>query len=170
MAKDFRTEELLFMVRKISLDLTAQIELCFKSENMSGIQAYFMVYILRHHPEGTYLTELSHEIGVSKSTLSALIKKLREKGYLYFQENPCDVRKKKVLPTEKLKAEGNVFLQKAEEMESEICSVFSGQEKAEFWKLEQKLLTQLSGMEHEKTKTDRRFIYREKSFTTAQTV
>lgn len=75
-----------------------------------------------------------------------------------------------MLPTEKLKAEGNVFLQKAEEMESEICSVFSGQEKAEFWKLEQKLLTQLSGMEHEETKTDRRFIYREKSFTTAQTV
>ena len=100
MTEDFRTEELLFMVRKISLDLTAQIELCFKSENMSGIQAYFMVYILRHHPEGTYLTELSHEIGVSKSTLSELIKKLREKGYLYFQENPCDVRKKKVLPRE----------------------------------------------------------------------
>ena len=118
MTEDFRTEELLFMVRKISLDLTAQIELCFKSENMSGIQAYFMVYILRHHPEGTYLTELSHEIGVSKSTLSALIKKLREKGYLYFQENPCDVRKKKVLPTEKLNAEGNVILQKAAEMET----------------------------------------------------
>ena len=75
-----------------------------------------------------------------------------------------------MIPTEKLKAEGNVFLQKAEGMESEICSVFSGQEKAEFWKLEQKLLTQLSGMEHEETKTDRRFIYREKSFTTAQTV
>ena len=37
MTEDFRTEELLFMVRKISLDLTAQIELCFKSENMSGI-------------------------------------------------------------------------------------------------------------------------------------
>ena len=54
MTEDFRTEELLFMVRKISMDLTAQIELCFKSENMSGIQAYFMVYILRHHPEGTY--------------------------------------------------------------------------------------------------------------------
>ena len=170
MTEDFKTEELLFMARKIGMDLTTLIEFYFKNEDMSGIQAYFMVYILRHHPEGTYLTELSHEIGVSKSTLSALIKKLREKGYLYFQENPCDVRKKKVLPTEKLKAEGNVFLQKAEEMESEICSVFSGQEKAQFWKLEQKLLIQLSGMEHEKTKTDRRFIYREKSFTTAQTV
>lgn len=170
MTEDFRTEELLFMTRKIGLDLTAQIKLCFKSENMSGVQAYFMVYILRHHPEGTYLTELSHEIGVSKSTLSALIKKLREKGYLYFQENPCDVRKKKVLPTEKLKTECNAFLQKAEKMETEICSVLSRQEKTQLWELEQKLLAQLSRMEHDETKTDRRFIYREKSFATAQTV
>ena len=170
MEEDFRTEDIIFMIRKIGLDLTTQIELCFKNENMSEIQAYFMVYILRHHPEGTYLTELSHEIGVSKSTLSALIKKLREKGYLYFQEDSCDVRKKKVLPTEKLKSEGRVFLQKAEEMEKEICSVFSDQEKAQFRELEQKLLAHLSGMEYEKIKTDRRFIYREKSFATAQTV
>ena len=55
-------------------------------------------------------------------------------------------------------------------MESEICSVFSGQKKHSSGNCEQKLLTQLSGMEHEETKTDRRFIYREKSFTTAQTV
>ena len=109
MTEDFRTEELLFMVRKISLDLTAQIELCFKSENMSGIQAYFMVYILRHHPEGTYLTELSHEIGVSKSTLSALIKKLREKCYLYFQENPCDVPKKESAPYRKTESRRQYF-------------------------------------------------------------
>ena len=170
MEESFGSEELLFMMKKISRNMSAQMELSLKDKSITGVQVYFMVYILRHHPKGTYLTELCREIGVSKATLSALIKKMREKGYLYFQENPCDVRKKKVLPTEKLKAEGNVFLQKAEEMESEICSVFSGQEKAEFWKLEQKLLTQLSGMEHEETKTDRRFIYREKSFTTAQTV
>lgn len=170
MPGDFRTEELLYMTRKIGMDLTMLIELYFKNEDMSGIQAYFMVYILRRHPEGTYITEIARETGVSKSTLSALIKKLREKGYLYFRENPCDVRKKKVLPTEKLKTEGNVFLQKAEMMETEIGSVFSRQEKVQFLELEQKLLAQLSRMEHDDTKKDRRFIYREKSFTTAQTV
>ena len=147
MEEDFRTEDIIFMIRKIGLDLTTQIELCFKNENMSGIQAYFMVYILRHHPEGTYLTELSHEIGVSKSTLSALIKKLREKGYLYFHEDPDDVRKKKVLPTEKLLTEGNRFMEKADQMESEICSVLDRQEKVQLWNLEEKLLMQLDRME-----------------------
>ena len=170
MTEDFKTEELLFMARKIGMDLTTLIEFYFKNEDMSGIQAYFMVYILRHHPEGTYLTDIARETGVSKSTLSALIKKLREKGYLYFQENPCDVRKKTVLPTEKLKIEGNAFLKKAEEMEDEICSGLSRQEKIQLLELEQKLLAQRSRMEHDETKKDRRFIYREKSFATAQTV
>ena len=78
MTECFRTEELLFMMKRISLNLTAQMGLNLKRTNMTGVQAYFLVYILRHHPQGTYLTELCREIGVSKSTLSALIKKLRE--------------------------------------------------------------------------------------------
>ena len=79
MTEGFRREELLFMMKKISLNLTAQLELNLKNKGMTGSQVYFLVYILRHHPDGTYLTELCREIGVSKATLSALIKKLREK-------------------------------------------------------------------------------------------
>ena len=129
MTEDFRTEELLFMMKKISLDLTAQMEQKLKSKDISGVQAYFMVYILRHHPEGTYLTELSHEIGLSKSTLSALIKKLKEKNYICLQENPKDGRRKKVVPTAKLKKKGDKLIEKASQMESEICSVLNQQEK-----------------------------------------
>ena len=58
--------------------MTAQLELNLKNKDMTGVQVYFLVYILRHHPQGTYLTELCREIGVSKATLSALIKKMRE--------------------------------------------------------------------------------------------
>ena len=70
MEEDFRTERQLYLMRRISLNLTEQLELNLKDGNISGIQVYFLVYILRHHPEGTYLTELCREIGVSKSTLS----------------------------------------------------------------------------------------------------
>ena len=84
---------------------------------------------------------------MSKATLSALIKKMREKGYLYFLEDPDDVRKKKVLPTEKLVKDGNRFIQKADQMESEICSGLDRQEKIQLMNLEEKILTQLSRME-----------------------
>ncbi len=147
MEERFSTEELIFMMKKLSLNMTAQLELNLKNKSITGIQAYFLVYILRHHPKGTYLTELFREIGVSKPTLSALIKKLREKGYLNFEEDPADVRKKKVLPTEKLLAEGDRFIEKAGRMESEICSVLNRQEKVQLMNLEEKLLMQFDRME-----------------------
>lgn len=148
MTEDFSTEELLFTLKKLSLNLTAQLELNLKNQSITGVQVYLLVYILRHHPNGTYLTELCREIGVSKPTLSALIKRLREKEYLYFLADTDDVRKKKVLPTEKLMTEGIQFVKKAEQIEEKICSALDEEEKSQLWNLEQKLMSQFEGMEH----------------------
>lgn len=165
MPKDISAEELIFTIRKVSLHLTTQLELCFKEKEISGIQAYFMVYILRHHPKGTFLTELCHEIGVSKPTLSVLIKKLKQKGYLSLEENPEDIRKKKVIPTAKLLEEGKDFLRQADQMESDICSVLNPQEKTQLQSLAQKVLEQMVKLEQKET--DRRYFKREKSVATA---
>lgn len=151
MTESFRMEELLYMMKKIGLNLTAQLELYLKSGDITGGQVYFLVYILRHHPEGTYLTELCRETGLSKATLSALIKKLREKDYLYFLTDPDDVRKKKVLPTAKLTAEGKEFLERAERMESEICSALDQKEQLQLWKLERKLMARHAAAEHDES-------------------
>ena len=147
MEESFSTEELIFKMKKLGQQMTAQLELNLSGKGMTGVQVYFMVYILRHHPKGTYLTELCRETGMSKPTLSALIKKLREKDYLYILADPDDVRKKKVLPTEKLAAEGEGFVRKAEQMETRICSVLDQQEKSRFGSLEEKLLAQFARME-----------------------
>lgn len=169
MEENFRKEEMLFMIKKICLNMTAQMDRRMKNGEMTGIQAYFLVYILRHHPEGTYLTELCREIGVSKATLSALIKKLREKDYLYNQEDPDDVRKKKVLPTAKLIAEGDGFLQKAEKMESQLCGALDPEEQRRLWDLEKKLISRsAAGEDREKERQE--VNNREKSITAARTV
>ncbi|HJD41437.1 MAG TPA: MarR family transcriptional regulator [Candidatus Mediterraneibacter quadrami] len=169
MNEGFRAEGLLLMMKRISLDLSAQMEQRLKCKNMTGVQVYFLVYILRHHPEGTYLTELCREVGVSKATLSALIKKMREKDYLYFLEEPGDIRRKKVLPTAKLIAEGSGFLQKADCMEAEICSVLDEEEQRKLWDLEKKLIGQFAAMEE--SEKDRQEVYnREKSITAVEAV
>ena len=160
MKESFSTEELFYMIKKLSLNMTAQLELNLKNKSITGVQVYFLVYILRHHPKGTYLTELCREIGVSKPTLSALNKKMRKQGYLDLHEDPDDVRKKKVLPTAKLMAEGKEFIQKAERMESEICSVFDRKEQVQLWNLERKLIRQLAGMERsENSEENRQEVY-----------
>ena len=160
MAESFKTEELLFMMKRINLSLTAQMELSLGNKEITGVQVYFLVYILRHHPDGTYLTELCREIGVSKPTLSALIKKLREKDYLYILTDPDDVRKKKVLPAAKLREEGKEFMRKADRLEEEICSALEQKEKVQLWNLEQKLMRRFAGMEHsEKNEKNRQEVY-----------
>ncbi len=150
MSEEIQDEELLFLLKRINIDQEVYLERKLKEKNMSGVQIYFLVYILRHHPGGTYITELCREIGISKATLSVLVKKLREKGYLYFGENPEDIRKKMVLPTEKLVAEGNEFVNKAEQMEKEIYCVLDPQEKGQLREVAQKILTQLGKMEKRK--------------------
>ena len=70
-----------------------------------------------------------------------------------------------MLPTEKLLAEGDRFIEKAGQLESEICSALNGQEKEQLLNLEEKLLMQFYKMEQNE-KTVRRFIYSEKSITT----
>lgn len=168
MAEEFRAEELIFLIKKVNLQLTAQLEQRLRGEDVSGVQYYLLVYILRHHGQGTYLTELGREIGVSKPTLSVLMKKLREKGYLCFQENPGDIRKKKVLPTPKLMARKGEFLQKASQMEAEICGVLDPGEKDQLWKLEQKLLKAFTELEQPQNRQEE--FQREKDFAAAQTV
>ena len=169
MTDDFRAEELIYFMKKIGLDLAALMDCCLRNDELSGIQVYFLEYLLRHHSEGTYLTELCRETGMSKATLSALIKKLREKDYLYFRERPEDIRKKEVLPTKKLLEESEEFFIRTRQMEDEVCGALSQEEKMQLWGLEQKVLAQLMKMER-KEKKDRRLIYREKSFTAAGTV
>lgn len=169
MTEDFKSEDLLFMMKKINLKLSAQMELRLKRKDITGVQVYFLVYILRHHPKGTYLTELYHEIGVSKPTLSALIKKMAEKEYLSFHADTDDVRKKKVLPTEKLVKEGKEFIERADQMESELWKGLEIQEKNQLWDIDRKLLTQLTEMERE-DKNIQEDLYHEKSFTAAQAV
>lgn len=113
---------------------------------------------------------MAKKIGLSKSTLSAMLKKVRKAGYILFREEPEDIRKKKILPTDKLRAEDEQLLREADRMESELFSVLDQQEKALLWKLERKLLLHLTDMEHSQSNKDRRLSYSEKSYTAAGTV
>ena len=57
MTERFQIENLFMMFKKISWNLSAQLEVRLGDEEVSGTQVYFLVYLLRHHPHGTYLTE-----------------------------------------------------------------------------------------------------------------
>ena len=110
---------------------------------------------------------------MSKSTLSALIKRLRKSGYLCFGKTPGDVRKKQVCPTEKLLAEQEEFFRRTSRMEAEFDKSFkslSSREQQQLWNLGQKLLRQLMQTESEETKKDRRLFESEERNTAVKAI
>lgn len=148
MSEEIKIEDLICITKKIHQNLTLQLEKYLRYKDASGIQVYLLVYILRHHPEGTYITELCHETGLSKPSMSELIKKLRLNGYLNFEKNPDDIRKKKLLPSKKLLQKEEKFLRRAEKMESMISSILDNGDRVKLWSLEQKFLEELTVLEH----------------------
>ena len=170
MSEKFQTEDLFMMFKKISWNLSSQLEFRLKDEEIRGTQVYFLVYILRHHLQGTYLTELSREIGLSKSTLSALVKRMRKSGYLCVRETPGDVRIKQICPTDKLLEEKEEFLRRTGKMEEELNESLNSEEKEQLRRLGKKLLDRLEQLESDETKTDRRLFEREKCNTAVKAV
>lgn len=75
-------EALLFKTKRIAIGIESEMNRQLKQYQLTAVQAFLIVHIYRAHSEGTFVTTLHREFGVSKATISGLIKKLREKGYL----------------------------------------------------------------------------------------
>ena len=94
MTEDSRVEELVYIMKKVGLNLTAQIDCCLGNQELSGVQTYFLVYFLRHHPEGTYLTEVCQMlsmvvvmISMSLASVRRISEVLSEKADIHDPEN-----------------------------------------------------------------------------------
>ena len=87
--------------RQISIQLEQVARRAIAQKGVTGIQAHLLLYILAHTAEGTSLTEIHREFGYSMAAMSAVVKRLREKGYV--RSEPCarDDRRKLLFATDK---------------------------------------------------------------------
>lgn len=87
-------------------NVEVRVETLFQREladlDLTPAQANLLLVILESYPNGTTITELHSSMGVTKSSLSSLIKSLRQKGYLCTTNHETDDRVKVLQPTDKL--------------------------------------------------------------------
>ena len=69
--------------------------------DLTPAQATLLYYLLTHKEQGSYGFQLRATIGISKSSISATLKELRQKGYLSMEKTPMDDRKKRIILTQK---------------------------------------------------------------------
>ncbi len=87
------------MARQFNTALTQ-----YGQENLGGLditpaQSVLLAYLLERQDEELSLTEICAKTGITKATISAMLKALKNKGYLIMEAVPGDDRKKKICLT-----------------------------------------------------------------------
>ena len=86
--------------RQISIQLDQRFNRVLAERNITGVQAHALLYVLQQAGEGASVTTLHQVSGSSKATISHLVKRLREKGYVRVELCPEDDRRRLLFGTE----------------------------------------------------------------------
>ena len=80
--KQIDCEQLVQDNRQICLRMERLANRFMEAEGLTAVQGHLLLYILLKGDSGTSLTAIHREFGYSKATLSGMLKRLREKGYV----------------------------------------------------------------------------------------
>ncbi len=95
-----QVHETLRLLKKLNLGIESSVNMMMASEGITAAQCDVLAYLLDHRKTRIYATELHRNLGISRAAVSALLKKLKNKGFLVFQSDPADERQKQILLTD----------------------------------------------------------------------
>lgn len=140
---DVSMNEMMRDLKKINIMIDRRInrKICYM--NLTGVQGYVLIYILSHLENNLCSAMIHKELGVSRATISELIKKLRKKEYLYFEDCPEDGRQKTIHVTEKTKKLAKELHKEIEEINYLVYKNFTKEEFNLLDKIQKKILGNL---------------------------
>jgi len=130
-------------LRKINLGIETELNKMMAESGLTASQGYILISILEQAPEVISSTQLHKKSGVSRATVSGLLKKLRAKGYLEFQDCDKDNRLKMIFVTEQGIELKETLKQNVRKASGVIYAGFSEKELAAVNRLQQKILDNL---------------------------
>ena len=137
--------------RQIGIQLELQANRVMARRELTGAQGRMLLYILQHSDTGTSLTQIHDVFGYSKAALSAILKRLREKGYVRVEPCARDDRRKLLFVTEKGR-QVKAFLDQAfRESCDQLYQGFSEVELVQLERFQQRMLwnlNQAGGSQH----------------------
>lgn len=132
--------------RQISIQLDLAATRSLAGTGITSVQAQALLYILQRGGTGAEasVTELHQVTGHAKATVSHLIKRLRQEGYVEAETCPQDNRRKRLVGTEKGKALQPLLEDTLRGAEDALYRGFSPGELDDLNHLQQKMLRNLS--------------------------
>ena len=130
--------------RQIGIQLELQANRVMARRDLTGAQGRILLYILEHSETGTSLTQIHDAFGYSKAALSAILKRLREKGYVRVEPCTQDDRRKLLFVTEKGGQVKSFLDQAFRESCDQLYQGFSEMELTQLDRFQQRMLRNLA--------------------------
>ena len=130
--------------RQICIQMDQLANQSLAEADVTGVQAHALLYILRHSEMGTSVTALHQASGYSKATISNIIKRLREKGYVLVESCREDDRRRLLFSTEKGRHVQRFLEDSIRDAEEWLYRGFSSQELSTLDHLQKRMLQNLS--------------------------
>ena len=135
--------------RRICIRMEQHVNRVLAPRGITAVQAQVLLYILDQGPRGTSLTAIHRTFGYSMATLSGMLKRLREKGYVRAEHCEGDERCKLLLATEKGAGDRAALERVIGQAQRQFYSCLSPGELAGLDQMQQKLLAHLSALAQE---------------------
>lgn len=140
--------------RWICVQMEQYVNRCLAPVGLTAIQAYILLYILRHSDQGTSLTAIHREFGYSMPTLSGMLKRLRSKGYVRVEHCDGDDRRKLLFGTEKGQQVHTYLDRSIRRVQDRLCDHFTQEELNTLSHLQGKMLKNLSALRDQTEKEE----------------
>lgn len=114
--------------------------------DITGVQAQMLLYLLRQGETGASVTDLHQVSGYSKATISNLVKRLREKGYVRAELCREDDRRRLLFTTEKGRRQQALLITAVRSVEDALYQGFSPEELSTLDRLQKRMLQNVSAV------------------------
>lgn len=130
--------------------LYIQIEQCVSRRlapsGITAVQAHILLFLLCRGDRGTLLTDIHRSSGYSMATLSGMVKRLREKGYIRAERCQEDDRRRLLFATEKARRLRPALEETIQGVHGRLYDGFSQEDLCALDHLQGKLLQNLSAL------------------------
>lgn len=93
--------EILKLIKKLNLSVSVNVDRMFAEYGLTASQCEVLDYLLDRMDDEVFSTDLHVDLGTSRASVSMILKRLRQKGYVIFRSSLEDDRRKRIYLTER---------------------------------------------------------------------
>lgn len=136
-------QNIMLLLKKLNLGIEAVINSQVTPKELTASQCRLLGYLSEHKEENLCSTDLHTRLRFSRATLSEMLKRLRQKGFICFEPDPGDDRLKYIRLTAKAYEMERFMDRTFENVRKQLYQNFTVAEQEEFLRLTRKMLGNL---------------------------